>query len=320
MYRIYTLLICLIISQSCQSQSFWEIPDTFQSKRFWTAASAGTVVYGAAVIGLNEAWYKDYPRSNFHFFDDWNEWKNMDKLGHIYTGYFESYFIYKGARWTGMNEKQAAWTGFGIGLFLQTTVEVFDAFSSQWGFSIYDYGANIIGSGSFLAQQLVWQEQKFKWKVSSNFATYSQTSILSSSGEGSTNLKERADNLFGTSAAERFLKDYNAQTIWLSGNLNALGWKKTPSWVNLAIGMGAENLFGGFSNTWIIDDHSFTLDTRTYKRSMQLFLAPDIDLSKIQTKSKLLNSVFDVLNIFKFPTPALEWHVGHGLKAHWLYF
>ena len=320
MLRIYSLLICMFLQQSCPAQSFWEIPDTFQSNRFWTAAGIGTVLYGAAVIGLNEAWYKDYPRSNFQFFDDWNEWKNIDKLGHIYTGYFESYLSYKAARWTGLSERKAAWTGFGVGILLQSTIEVLDAFSSQWGFSVYDFGANVIGSGSFLAQQLIWSEQKFKWKVSSNLASYSNTMIQSTSGETTTSLRLRADELFGTSKAERFLKDYNAQTIWLSSNLHALGLVSSPKWLNLAIGVGAENMFGGFNNEWSIDGQNFVLDSKNYDRSTQLFLAPDLDLSKIQTGSKLFNSLLDILNIFKFPAPSLEWHSGNGIKVHWLYF
>ncbi len=29
-----------------------------------------TVVLGATLIGLNQIWYKEYPQSNFHFFND----------------------------------------------------------------------------------------------------------------------------------------------------------------------------------------------------------------------------------------------------------
>jgi hypothetical protein len=41
----------------------------------------------SSVVGLNSLWYKDYPRSNFHFFNDSKEWMQMDKFGHVFSAY-----------------------------------------------------------------------------------------------------------------------------------------------------------------------------------------------------------------------------------------
>lgn len=84
----------------------------------------------------------------------------MDKLGHVYNGYFQSDLIYQGARWTGMNNRQAMYYGVGISMLFQSTIEVFDGFSPKWGFSWPDMAANVIGSG-ILVQESLWREQKF---------------------------------------------------------------------------------------------------------------------------------------------------------------
>ena len=40
-----------------------------------------------SLVGINEVWYKNYARSDFHFFDDLKEWNGMDKVGHACTSY-----------------------------------------------------------------------------------------------------------------------------------------------------------------------------------------------------------------------------------------
>ncbi len=46
------------------------------------------------MVGLYSAWYSNYPQTNFHFFNDNNEWKQVDKVGHAYSAYIESYGKY----------------------------------------------------------------------------------------------------------------------------------------------------------------------------------------------------------------------------------
>jgi hypothetical protein len=49
-------------------------------------------------------------------------------------------------------------------------------------------------------------------------------------------------------------------------------------------------------------------------------LAPDIDFTKIKTKSKFLKTGFALLNAFKCPAPALMINGKGKLKAYALYF
>ncbi len=52
----------------------------------------------------------------------------------------------------------------------------------------------------------------------------------------------------------------------------------------------------------------------------QFYLSLDVDLTKIQTNSKFLKSVFSVVNFIKVPAPTLELSNRNGLKFHFLYF
>ncbi|RYF77588.1 MAG: hypothetical protein EON98_16250 [Chitinophagaceae bacterium] len=125
-------------------------------------------------------------------------------------------------------------------------------------------------------------------------------------------MKNRANDLYGSSFQGRLLKDYNAQTYWFSANIKSFFPKsKLPDWLNLSIGYGADGMYGGYENiAYSKTDGSVTFDRRDIKRYRQWYLAPDVDLTKIKTKSKLLKSVFSALNVLKFPTPALEFSNG----------
>ncbi|MBK6947873.1 MAG: hypothetical protein IPH16_07250 [Haliscomenobacter sp.] len=127
---VAAVLCCLAAPATGQApvenrfQAFLAPSDTIHKGRLWLLAGGGAAAYTAASIGLYHIWYKDYPLGKFHFFDDYGEWENMDKAGHLFTAYAESYLAYKGARWTGIQERPAAWIGAGVGTLLQATIEL----------------------------------------------------------------------------------------------------------------------------------------------------------------------------------------------------
>ncbi|HJW18279.1 MAG TPA: DUF2279 domain-containing protein [Flavisolibacter sp.] len=279
------------------------------SQRKWIAATGMAAVYGGSFIFLNEAWYKGYPRSSFHTFNDAGEWLQMDKIGHAWTAYHSSRVNTAVWKWAGMNERQSVLLGTGTSLAYMLSIEYLDGRSAEWGWSWPDAGADLFGATLFASQALLWKEQKISLKFSSFKKEYNSAA-----------LEQRANVLFGNSLQERLLKDYNAQTYWLSMNLKStLGIQGLPSWLNLAIGYGADNMFGGYQNLAYDKEGNIVFDRQDLKRSRQWYLSPDIDLAKIKTKSRLLRSAFSVLNILKIPAPSLELNNGK-LKGHLLSF
>jgi len=180
--------------------------DTINKTRFYALTATGAVLYGSALFALNHTWYKNTERTSFHTFNDWNEWNNMDKFGHSFTAYFETELTYRGFRWTGVRPLPALWLSAGMGLLYQTTVEMFDGYSKKWGFSWYDTGFNVLGVSSFVVQQLLWEEQRIRWKVPSWPKEYSSKPIQSNPGESMSSLKQRTEDLFGSSKAEQYLE------------------------------------------------------------------------------------------------------------------
>ena len=298
-----------IFSQNLVVENFLTPSDTLNKKRFYTSATIGTVTYSGFTIGLYNAWYKNYDQKAFHLFNDSDEWRAMDKFGHFYTAYFQGVLCYKGAKWTGLNERQSIMTGFMLGSLFQTTLEVMDGYSAKWGFSLPDMAMNILGSSAFVAQQSVWNEQRISFKVSNIPLAYSQDPILSLDGTTTSSLQRRSENLYGRSFPEKFLKDYNSQVIWASINIKSfLGDEsRFPSWLNLAVGYGAANMFGGTQNRWTEGDKIFDVEKQNPRYS-SIYLSPDIDLWKIRSRYKSVNSLLDIFNIFKIPAPAIEYN------------
>ena len=254
--------------------------------------------YGGALLALNNAWYKNYPRSSFHAFNDIKEWQQVDKVGHAWTAYNAGKVACYLWRWTGMQDKKAILIGGLSSAFYMTAIEVMDGFSAEWGWSWGDVGANVLGSGLFMAQELRWKTQKIQYKFSFHGKNYA--------GLG---LANRANILFGSSWYERMLKDYNGQTYWLSANIRSfLPASKIPKWMNIAVGYGADGMLGGFDNKWT--SNGLPIDRSDVKRYRQWYLAPDIDLTKIKTKKRGVKILLEFLNSFKFPLPSLEFSNG----------
>ena len=259
-------------------------------------------LYVASLSGLYFAWYKDYPQSSFHLFNDNGEWMQVDKCGHAITSYYISQIGYASYRWSGVPENKAAWFGGLLGFAYMLNIEMLDGFSAEWGFSTGDFTANTLGCMIFIGQQLAWHEQRFTLKYSfhqTHYAPYNP-------------------NLLGNNLIQNMIKDYNGHSYWVSGNISSFlpQGSKFPKWLNIAVGYGAEGMTGAFSNATDQNGQPVVPFTRYRK----FFLSVDIDLTRIPTKSKLLKGVFTVLSFIKIPAPTLEYNTLGQFKVYPVYY
>lgn len=260
-------------------------------------------------IALNKAWYADFPKESFHFFNDNKEWNQMDKMGHLWTTYHVARASSATWKWAGQSVKKSVLYGSLSALAYQSIIEIQDGFSAQWGFSWGDMAANSIGATAFAAQELGWKEQRIQIKLS--YWAYSYP----------PDLLGRRDQLFGKSLPERFLKDYNSHTFWASANLKSFfPSSRLPAWLNMAVGYGSDGLLGGFENKWTDGDPGFPINRSDIARVRRFYLSPDIDFTKIKTRSKFLRSTFFVLSILKMPAPALMLDSKGKFKAYGIYY
>ena len=91
---------------------------------------------------------------------------------------------------------------------------------------------------------------------------------------------------------------------------------KFPKWLNLAVGYGAEGMTGAVFNPPYVDGNGWQINFERYR---QFYLSFDVDLTRIKTKSKLLNTVFYSIGFLKIPAPSLEFNK-NGVKGSWLGF
>ena len=277
-------------------------------KRIYIITAVNIAGYGGSLIALNQAWYANYPRSSFHFFNDDKEWLQVDKIGHGWTAYNTGRLSTAMWRWAGLSEKKAALIGGLSGTAYLTVIEILDGFSSQWGFSWGDMTMNVVGAMSYVGQELGWKEQRIQIKFS--YWPYSYPSDLT----------QRSDELFGDGGMERVLKDYNSQTYWISANLRSfMPDSRIPRWFNVSVGYNARLMLGGTENVWT-DENGTIYDYTDIERYRRFFLSVDVDLTKIKTNKKWLRSIFSLVNSIKVPAPAIEYNSKGEFKLHGFYF
>jgi hypothetical protein len=220
--------LVLILALWCCTCTAWAQEDSVNRKRLLALEIGAGAAYVGTMLMLNEFWYKDYPRSSFHFFNDNNGWLGMDKAGHIYTSYGLGKWSMETLRWTGMSRKKAAWRAGWSGTFFLTTIEILDGFSSEWGFSLGDMGANLAGSALFVGQEAGWGEQRILVKYGWWPVDYSQYSWYDNSREFKGQLPpQTALELYGSNFAERLItvhRVYQDGLIWLL-DLGLMDWQ-----------------------------------------------------------------------------------------------
>ncbi|WP_417874868.1 DUF2279 domain-containing protein [Xanthomarina gelatinilytica] len=284
-------------SQSKPNQ-FLKPSDTLNTFRRNAVVITEATMATLTLVGLNQLWYADYPKSKFHTLNDNNQWLQMDKLGHVFSAYQLGRLGANTLHWSGVSKQDQLIYGSTIGVAFLTVVEVFDGYSEEWGFSWGDMAANVTGAGLYVGQELLWKEQRFTIKYSFHRTDYAPQN----------------PEVLGNGFSEEFLKDYNGQTYWLSLNLHAFFKEsKIPSWLNVALGYGAEGMISG-SNT---NDNDVVQEQNPYR---QFYLSLDLDLTRIKTNSHVLRTIFDVFNVIKVPFPALEFNDKNGIKFHGIYF
>lgn len=298
LYFLFLLLFTDGLAQN-QFQDFLRPSDSLNiPRRNAVVISEGVAITGA-LVGLSQLWYNDYDKSGFHFKNDNASWLQMDKAGHVYSSYHIGRFGAELLNWSGVSKKDQLIYGATTGFVFLTAVEVLDGYSSEWGFSWGDAAANASGTLLYVSQELLWNEQRIVPKFSFHRTRYA---------------KARPEVL-GASFSEEILKDYNGQTYWLSANIHSFFKEsKIPKWLNVAVGYGGEGMIT--ANDELVN----TIFLPEKERTRQFYLSLDVDLTKINTNSHFLKTLFSVFNSVKIPAPTIEFRELGGIKWHFIYF
>ena len=290
----------LLLSLPVRSQSYFLPPsDQFRRDRFTQVMVTESLLFAATSVGLYYLWYKKFPKSRFHHFNDRHEWLQVDKLGHATAAYNIASIQYDLMRWSGVSPNDAILTASLTSLAYMGIIEVMDGFSRDWGYSHSDMLANLSGTALFAAQQYSWGAQRINLKMSARYTPFAQQN----------------EALLGNNFASRLLKDYNGQTYWLSFNLSSFLPAATniPRWTQVSLGYGATGMIHAKERNGSL----FSGDqTNRYRR---FFLAPDVDWSRINT-SDLPAAGMHLTRFIKTPAPAIEFNTQQKIKFKWIYF
>ena len=297
------LTIFIFCSDSVFAQNkfdnFLKPADSLDQNKLKILILAESALVTSGLIGLHQLWYKNYPKSDFHFINDNSEWLQMDKVGHVFSSYHIGRASAESFKWAGASKKTQLIYGATLGFSFLSVVEIFDGYSAEWGASTGDVIANASGTILFIGQELIWKEQRITPKFSFHQTKYASL----------------RPNVLGSSFSEQIMKDYNGQTYWLSANIKSFCKNsKIPKWLNLAVGYGADGMITG-NETQL---NTFLSPQQT--RIRQFYLSFDVDLTKINTKSHILKTFFSIFNTIKIPAPTIEINSSGKFKFHSLYF
>lgn len=286
MRNIFILFFSLLIIKNSYAQS-----DSLSLNKL---VLSGMAIYASSMYGAYHLWYKDVDKTNFHWHNDNSVWMQMDKVGHSYSAYHISLYLSDNLKY---HSKDYALFSTLYALLLVNTIEVYDGHFDEWGASWGDLIANTSGASLFYIQERLWNEQRIMFRfnfIPSRIAKYNPSQL-------------------GDSFLKQLLKDYNAQTYWLSFNPASFSDLNIPQWLNLAVGYGANGMTGARYNI------PSCLPT-DFNREREFYISLDVDLRRINTGSKHLNKILKALSFIKIPSPTVSYTNINGLKFIPIYY
>lgn len=300
---VWFILLFNLLTFNASSQALKSSKDTsvIEKGTLYKALGFTGAYYTTSIFVMNNTWYKDKEIVPFHFYNDNAGYLQVDKFGHMFGSYVYSYIGYFGLLKLGATRKESLIFGSTLGFVLQFPIEIMDGVHEGYGFSWGDIAANAMGSALVFGQELLFREQVVKYKFSYWESEYSKNS----------------NGYYGETTLNRLLKDYNGHTYWFSMPINKFIFKQTlPSWLSIAVGYGANGMYGEFEN---IDSFNGVAIPET-ERYRQYLLSLDVDWTRIETNSKFLQLLFKGMTFIKMPFATLEYNSKGKFKGYWMYY
>ena len=261
---------------------------TFHPYRFWVGTGATVAADLAVMVGLNQLWYSGYERSRFHWHNDWNNWLQQDKIGHMITAWHIARVFGAYGTWAGLSRKQAGLYGGVVSTLFQSQIEVLDGFSEAWGASWGDLIFNTVG-GAIGGLQVAYPElHAFTIKYGYHRSPFYDQDL---------------------SYIGNALKDYDGISYWMVVRPEMLlsdQWKtRWPDWLALSIGISADGL-------------AEALSTPAHPHQRVFLVGLDLDfLRSIQWPHRWMQIAAEFFSFIRIPAPALV--LSPRVKWHWAY-
>lgn len=253
--------------------------------RFWAGNAVVVAADVAVMTALSRLWYSDYERTRFHWHDDFDNWAQQDKLGHLAASWHLARAFGAFGRWSGLSRRRAGLYGGLMSFAFESQIEVLDGFSEGWGASWADIAFNAAGAAMGGMQAAYPELEVVTLKFSYHRSPYYDE---------------------GASLAGNLLKDYDGQSYWLvvrPADLGVSGW---PRWLGLTVGAGADGL-------------ARALPTPEQPHRREWYVGPDLDLLRaVAWPRPWMRTAAEVLSFVRLPAPALQ--LAPGVRVHAFYY
>lgn len=267
-------------------------PDSAQLHpyRLAAVASLSTIAFvGSYYLVFKEGWW-DSSGNRFHFENDFEYAKNVDKAGHFFSGVLLGEGFYDGFRWSGVSEFRSYLLAGSMASLVHVGIDVKDGYSPEWGYSVWDVLAGSLGGFYPMAKRYVPGFQFIDYK----FSYWKNSDAYWDQPGDHTGI---------------FTDDYCNQTHWLSFKVNRMLPKVVepfwPDWLAVAAGLSVQDtIFRGGAGA------------KAAKREYYLGLDWDLE-GAIKPKTVFAKRVVRYLNYIKLPAPALQ--IYPQRKIYWVY-
>jgi len=254
---------------------------------------------GSYVFVFQSSWWSG-PRYDFHYANDFDYAKNVDKLGHFYGGIMLGEGFYDGFRWSGVSEFKSHLLAGSMASLTMVGVDIKDGFS-YWGFSPWDVIAGSLGGFYPMAKRYVpgFQFVDYKFSYWQNSSAYWDQ------------VEDKGEDGGGV-----FTDDYSNQTHWLSLRVNDILPRAAadywPDWLTMAVGVSVQDTIFKKENP---SDPGYPWPPHGKR---EYYVGLDYDLKAIfHPKSELGKRILTYMNYIKLPAPGYRFYPDR--KFYWIY-
>ncbi|MFA6542647.1 MAG: DUF2279 domain-containing protein [Bacteroidota bacterium] len=284
---ILGVLLCAAFPRTSHSQTEAKKDSMFWFMKRKDFATYTTVLWSTGAVFMEfQWWWKDdflYKKHAFRLKSDGylnNYSLGVDKLGHMYGSYLIFHTTYDFLRWADFDDRTALWTAVAVPAAHALAIEIADGFS-KWAFSPPDLVFNSAG--------IVYGALQTEYPILRNFNIKWSYYPSASGGTG--------DPDWGPAS------DYSGHIYWLSMNVHDLLPEKAqpywPRFLNLAVGMGADNVSFG--------------DTGPKKRKFAVSL--DWNMTELPLTGDTWDVLKNLVDKIHFPAPGIRFVEGEKTEG-----
>ena len=270
-------------SASAQGAAWCETPATKTAARVGVAS--GAVVGNVALqVYFKNAWWAGEKAESFWFNNDWDmAFRDQDKFGHLFGGYHLARIGTDLLEAGCFSPTTSLLWGSVYAALFQLQIEIWDGYQAKYGFSTPDLLANTMGTGLFVAQELMPALRHVK----PTFSYWPTRAYRNFRDDPSSELRPTVD--------------YSGQTYWFSADVDAMLPDAAAKWWP-----GLLRVSVGHTITDWVDPASGEMQ----RAGRRILLSVDLDASKLPGSHPMWKRVKEELGYIRFPAPALEIHPG----------